>query len=311
MGRQCPLLARNGATLVPHQLYQFDNHQRRSAGRCFRPIEGEGRELTGFIQLRQDVPMVVSKGHERSAMVLPVVGGLAGLFMALIIGINGTLRRDLRKVKSRIFYNGDNESTMQPLLQELHEVVQQISETSQNVQRKLAREEASKEELESRLRDAQLGLCPSRRTQRERFTQASHVIQVSVSVDRSRFVPGTFVDLTLEEAIMALAGGAVDLAPGFPAHVRIQSAGEDQIADFVVETLNRTSVGKVCLVRLRITNPANLQPSHVTFVISWIIDESVRVRPDSRNPVAARVFSTGGEKSAMHDYSTSVVKAPD
>ena len=287
--------------LVPHQAVSVlttTNDGLQAV--AFAPIEGEGRELKGFMQLSKDVPMVASKGQERSAMVLPIVGGLAGLFMALIIAINGTLRRDLRKVTSRIsvLSNGDNESPMQPLLQELHEVVQQVGETSQNVQRKLAREEAAKEALESRLRDAQLGLCPSRRTQRDRFMQAAHTIQASVSVDRSRFVPGTLVDLTLEEAIMALpAGGAVDLAPGFPAHVRIQSPGEDQVADFVVETLNRTSVGKVCLVRLRITNPANLRT--IPRDIRHLVDnrQSVRVRPDSRNPVAAKVlFHRGREE---------------
>ena len=89
----------------------------------------------------------------------------------------------------------------------------------------------------------------------------------------------------------------MDLAPGFPAHVRIQSPGEDQVADFVVETLNRTSVGKVCLVRLRITNPANLRT--IPRDIRHLVDnrQSVRVRPDSRNPVAAKVlFHRGREE---------------
>ena len=287
--------------LVPHQpVSVLTQTQEGLQAVAFAPIEGAGRELTGFIQLRSEVPIVPSKADERSALVLPVVGGLAALFMALIVGINRTLRGDLRNLQHRISTMGNAEEDLPtpPMLGELHNLVQQIDETSQSLQRKIGRESSSREELESRLRDAELGLCPSRRAHRERFTQASKTIQVSVSVDRSRFVPGTLVDLTLEEAIMALpAGGAVDLAPGFPAHVRIQSAGEDQIADFVVETVNRTSVGKVCLVRLRITNPANLR--NIPRDLRHLVDnrQSVRVRPDSRNPVIARViFNRGREE---------------
>jgi hypothetical protein len=288
--------------LIPHQTVSMEIEGEDGPEiTAFAALEDRNGDLKGFVQLATPSPQVESLAAERTRTLIPLMAGGGMLMFLSIVFSSAALRRDLRSLKERISMLGkaDEDSDLLPAtLSEFHEVLQRAEQADQSVSRKLEREEAARADLESRLRDAELGLCPSRRAHRERFAKAAKDIQATLSVDPTRSVPGTLVDLTLEEAIIGLpAGGAVDLAPGFPARIRISSPGDDKIAEFVVETLNRASVGKMCLVRLRITNPANMRS--LPRELRHLVDNrrSVRVQPDPRNPVIARLaFDRGREE---------------
>jgi hypothetical protein len=287
--------------LVPHQpvAIMLDANG-GSQITAFAAIESYRGDLVGFVRLDTPAPTVASMASQRTSTLIPAMSAAGLTLLMVLFGVTAPLGRDLRRLTERIASLGRREepSPTGPTLRDLSGVLDQAHQTDKSIRRLLEREETARADLEARLRDAELGLCPSRKSYRDRFAKAADQIQATISVDSNHSVPGTLVDLTLEEAIFALpSGGAVDLAPGFPARIRITSPDDDQVAELVVETLKSASVGKMSLLRLRITNPSNLRS--LPRELRHLVDNrrTVRVQPDSRNPVTARLaFGRGREE---------------
>jgi hypothetical protein len=262
-GADTPYLPDMELPLVPHQPVAIMLEDEASSQiTAFAAIESYQGDLVGFVRLDTPAPTVASMASQRTSALIPAMGGAGMILLLVLFGVTAPLGRDLRKLTDRIATLGrreDSEPTSSTL-RDLSDVLDQAQQTEKNISRLLQREATARTDLEARLRDAELGLCPSRKSYRDRFAKAADQIQATISVDSNHSVPGTLVDLTLEEAIFGLpSGGVVDLAPGFPARIRITSPDDDQVAEFVVETLKSATVGKMSLLRLRITNPSNLR----------------------------------------------------
>jgi len=279
--------------LVPHQpVAGLEQTESGPIIMAYAAIEDAQGEHTGFVRLEKPAPQFASIAPERIRTLLPLMLGGGFLMLGILGFCSARLRKDIERLRVRVASIGKRNEGVgtQSVLSDLSGLFEEAEQTDQKLARRIRREEEARVDLERRLRDAELGLCPSRSKPRARFAEVSKSIAVTISVDNSHAVPGTLVDLTLEEAIIGFpVGGAVDLAPGFPARIRISSPGDDQIAEFTVETLKRTSVGKNCLLRLRITNPASLRS--LPRELRHLVDNrrTLRVRPDPRNPVIARL----------------------